>query len=467
MSKVSGLLCCLLLACASTKEGPTPANGPGETVRSPAPPVTSAAVSADPSPSTVVVHVTILEEALLQQLESHVPKEGAGETELLKKTVPYRWARSPLGLAFDRGRLILKTTVTGTVTLLGERSFPIDVKLAGEPIITADYQARLQSLEVFVKARGPVDRANAALDEHLTALLQEQLSSFKLDVRPILMGAYERIARPMMLPVPGDNACALLRIVAIEAGPTVLAGGVEKDFGVVVMPAVTLPCEVKATDPQPPLPPLANVAALPSGPFQVTIPIAAQYAELSHAMDVAMGGKLHFSKEHPGLYLEKPQVYASNETLVIRLNLGGYANAGGFNTPVDGELFLKGHPAVVDNQIIVPDLELTPGTSNALLKLKFSMDGAAIRDQAQQALRVDLAERLAGAKDKMGRELSFDDGRGCVQASVLRTEVTGIHPHKGFLRIYAQVWAQVSLSMPCPNAPAASPVVITPDAGPP
>lgn len=93
------------------------------------------------------------------------------------------------------------------------------------------------------------------------------------------------------------------------------------------------------------------------------------------------------------------------------------------------------------------------------------MDGAAIRDQAQQALRVDLAERLAGAKDKMGRELSFDDGRGCVQASVLRTEVTGIHPHKGFLRIYAQVWAQVSLSMPCPNAPVPVPVAANLDAG--
>ena len=28
---------------------------------------------------------------------------------------------------------------------------------------------------------------------------------------------------------------------------------------------------------------------------------------------------------------------------------------------------------------------------------------------------------------------------------MLRTEVTGIHPHKGFLRIYVQTWAQAHI----------------------
>jgi hypothetical protein len=230
----------------------------------------------------------------------------------------------------------------------------------------------------------------------------------------------------------------------------VLAGGVEKDFGVVVMPSVTMPCEVTAETAPAPLPALANVASLPSGPVMVTIPVAAEYEELSRAMEKAMGGQLHFSKENPGLYLEKPQVYSSNEALVIRINLGGWAQVGPMKTNVGGELFLRGHPTVVDNQVIVQDLELTPGSATSLIKLKFAMDKQAIRDAAQQAIRLDLSERLNSAREKMSKELSFEEGKGCVQANVLRTEVTGIHPHKGFLRIYVQTWAQLNLYMPCP-----------------
>jgi hypothetical protein len=439
--------------CASSKEETRPAPVPeqSETVTSDAPPSTQVPVVPDPSPSTVVVHVTILQEAIQAQLEENIPRTGAGETRVFSKVVPYKWSRGPVTVKFDRGRLVLNTTVTGVVNLLGENVFPILLNVAGEPIITADYQARLQSVEVTVNAQGSLERANKAINESLTTLLTDQLNSFRLDVRPMLLGAYQRIASPMPLPAPVDNACALLKIVSIQAGPTVLAGGVEKDFGVVVMPSVTMPCETTVEAAPAPLPPLANVASLPSGPFMVTVPVAAQYEEISWAMEKAMGGKLHFSRENPGLYLEKPQVYSSNEALVIKINLGGWAQTGPVRTNVGGELFLKGHPTVVDNQIIVQDLELTSGSSSSLLKLKFAMDRQAIRDAAQQAIRLDLSERLNTARDKMSRELSFEEGKGCVQASVLRTEVTGIHPHKGFLRIYVQTWAQLNLYMPCPG----------------
>lgn len=445
----TGLLAAgMLLSSCTGSKGESKPTGDGERVSSEAPKAAEPPVVPDPPPSRVVLHATILQTALEQQLETAIPKEGADETEVMTRKVPYRWSREPIRLKFDRGRVVLLTKVTGNASLLGERVFPIDLTIAGEPVLTADYQARMQSVEVAVKAKGPIDKVNGIIEDTLKSMLEEHLGNFVLDVRPLLMNAYQRIAKPIPLPIPGENACASFKIVAIEAAPTVLAGGIEKDFGVVVMPSVTIPCEKDTGEPAP-LPPLANVASLPSGPFQATIPIAARYEELSRAMEAAMGGKLHFSSDHPGLYLEKPRVYASNESLVIKINLGGSAKAGGAEIPVDGELFLTGHPKVVDNQIIVPDLELTPGSANALVRLKFAMDGQAIRDQAQQAIRLDLSERLAAAKDKMSTQLTFEEGNGCVRAQVLRTEITGIHPHQGFLRIYVSTYAQASLFMPC------------------
>jgi hypothetical protein len=441
--------CLVVGGCSSGKAEARPTPPPGETVASDSPQSTSAPVVPDPPPSRVVLHVTVAQEALERRLEESIPKDGTGETAVLTRTVPYRWVRDDIRVKFDRGRVVLLTKVTGTVTLLGERIFPIDLVIAGEPVMTAEYQAKLQSVEVKVTSKGPVDKANRVIEETLHGMLVEKLEGFVLDVRPILTGAYERIARPLPLPVPGENACATLRIVAIEAAPTVLAGGIEKDFGVVVLPSVTMPCE-PAPDEPPPLPLLANVASLPSGPFQVVVPVAARYDEISRSMEAAMGGRLYFSQDQPGLYLENPSVYASNESLVIKVNIGGRARVAGLETPLDGELFLTGHPKVVDNQVIVPDLELTPGSANALVRLKFAVDGKAIRDQAQQAIRLDLSERLHAAREKLSTQLNFEEGDGCVRAQVLRAEVTGIHPHQGFLRIYVSTYAQASLYMPCP-----------------
>ena len=62
----------------------------------------------------------------------------------------------------------------------------------------------------------------------------------------------------------------------------------------------------------------------------VTVPVAATYQELQKAMTQAFtGGKLYFSKEHPNLYLEKPEVYASGGQLVIKVHLDGFVKKGG------------------------------------------------------------------------------------------------------------------------------------------
>lgn len=431
-----------LTACASggsTRVHPTP------------PPEGRAGPIADPPPSRVTMHVSIFPEAMQRQLEASLPLSGAGEVPFLAgKTLSYEWTRVPFQLRFDRGRVIVRTDVTTVVKLLGDRVFNISLTVAGEPIITPDYRAALQSAEVTVTAEGSVDRLNRAIEAKLRETLLETLENFRLDVRPLLTELYARIAQPIPLPVGiGANGCASLDIAAIEAGPTVLAGGVEKDLGLVVLPSVTMPCARTSTV-VPPLPLLANVASIPSGPFTVVVPVAADYAELSNAMSASMQHRLFFSKEYPRLYLEKPQIYASEEgTLVIRLLLGGSLELAGLETPLEGELYFSGHPRLQDNEITIPDLELTPGTADGLLRLKVLLDGDSIRDQARRALRLDISERINAVKDKLSTELNFADDIGCARAELLRTEMSGIFPHQTFLRIYVTVNAQGSIYLPC------------------
>src|SRR4029077_2225032 len=125
--------------------------------------------------------------------------------------------------------------------------------------------------------------------------------------------------------------------------PTVLADGIEKDLAVVVAPSVTLPCAASAEAPL--LPPLANVAGLPTGPFTISVPVAARYEELQKAMVLAFtDGKLYFSKEFPQLYMEKPEIYASKDQLVLKLHINGPIHKFGIDMTLDGDLYMTGHP---------------------------------------------------------------------------------------------------------------------------
>ncbi|ATB42288.1 hypothetical protein CYFUS_007766 [Cystobacter fuscus] len=449
----------------------------------------------DPPPSRIVIHATIFREALIRKMAESLPRSGEGDADLLAgQKIHYTWQREPVTLKFDRGRVVVGVNVLGRFNMLGERQMPISLTIAGEPVMTADFKALLQSTEVQVVASGPVDTVNRAIEDKLRSLVGKTLDDFRFDVRPMVANAFSRLARPIEIPVGDQVACAELKVTNLEASPTVLADGFEKDLGIVVMPSVTLPCTPVASLAQAPdagtdtrlasgtpdasaqpatyvvgassgdggtpadggvvasdvrMPLLQNVSTLPSGPFKVVVPVAARYEELSKALESSMNGRLFFSESNPELYMEKPQVYPSDDTVVIRMNLGGRARVGDYSVGVGGELFFAGHPHVIDNQLSVPDLEITPGTASELVKLKFALDYASIRDQARQALRVDVSERLAAVKDKLSTEVSFDDSLGCVRGQVLRSEVTGVYPHPSFLRIYVQVDAQLGLYLPC------------------
>ena len=422
---------------------------------------------ADPVPSRIVAHVSVTSTGLKGALEDAVPGTGGGTFPLLGGERRYTWDRGPIDLGFSQGRIVLQIRVHASVAtpLRGQLTFPLDVRVEAEPIVSGEYAVKLQSVDVHVTSPDErlaiADKIAGVYDEIATPIAS-RLRAFAYDLRPLLAEAESRIARPIDLPVGAAHGCAELRVLGIEAGPTVLADGIEKDLALLVAPSVTLPCEAAQTAIEgiPSLPPLANVAMVAPGPFTVTIPIAARYEELTRAMSVAFtDGKLFFSPQYPGLFLENPELYESQGELVLKLHLQGPVHELGIDANLDGDLYFAGHPAVVDNELRIPDLEATVETKSFLLSLKAMSDGDRIRDQARQALRLDIGDRLRPVREKLSSDLTFGAASGCFHGDVDRIAVTGVYPHASYLRVYVEVTARARATVPCtPDpAPAAAP----------
>jgi hypothetical protein len=410
-------------------------------------------VIADPAPSRVVVHATATATALREALEEAIPRSGEGTFPLLRSTRRFVWKRSDLALRFDRGRLVITTHAVANADMpIGSLDIPVDLTIAAEPVIGSEYIARLSSVEVRVTSDDRVVRvadAAAGILETIRRDLDARAQAFAYDLRPALMEAVARLARPVDLPLGDARGCASLRILGIEAGPTVLADGLEKDLAMVILPQVTIPCAA-STEPSELPPPFANVASVPSGPFTVSIPIVARYDELAKAMSLAFtDGKLYFSKEHPELYLENPEVFAGKDQLVLKLRIRGPVRKFGITTTLDGDLYLTGHPVVVDNELQIPDLEPTIETSSFLLKLKDLFDRDSIRAPARAALRLDIGERIEAARSKLSTDLAFGEGKGCMKAEVHKVLVTGVHAHANYLRMHVDVTASARVLVPC------------------
>ena len=420
----------------------------------PRPAPTQSAATSDPPPSRVVAHLTMTSTGLKGALDDSVPRTGDGTFPLLGGERRYAWERAPFDLGFSQGRVTLDTRVQATVSVpLHPLSFPLDVHVVAEPIVSSEYAVKLQSIEVKVTSpdtRLAIADAAARIYDTISTALTSQLRGFVYDLKPLMNQAGARIAAPIDVPVGDAHACAELRVLGIEAGPTVLADGLEKDIALIVSPSVSLPCARTAADDPPSLPPLQNVASVPSGPFTVTIPIAARYDELTRAMSAAFtDGKLFFSTEYPELFLEKPEIYESEGELVLKLHLQGPVHKLGINAELDGDIFLAGHPSIVDNELRVPDLEPTIETRNFLLSLKAMSDGDRIRDQARQALRLDIGDRLRPVRAKLSSDLTFGTAQGCFHGDVDRIAVTGVYLHGAYLRAYVDVTARARVMVPC------------------
>ncbi len=419
----------------------------------PRPPATPSEPVADPTPSRVVLHTTITGQALTAAIEEALPKTGEGMFAFVGGDRKYTYKRGTAAVKFGQGRITIEMRADANLDMpVSSLDVGLDFKISAEPVVNSSYVAKLQSVEVKVTSTDRVVKVADSVADVLAKLqktVENKLSDFSYDLTSIVAPAYERVSRPMDLPLGEAHGCATLKLLGVEAGPTVLADGIEKDLAFIVAPQVTLPCG--AEEALSPLPPLANVASLPSGPFTVTVPIAASYEELAKAMALTFtDGKFFFSKTYPQLYMEKPEIYAAKDQLVLKLHIAGPIKTSALETTLDGDLFMSGHPTVVDNELRIPDLEPTIETSSFLLGLKAAFDGAQIRDQARAALRLDIGARMKAAKDKLSTDLSFGEGRGCLRAQAHKVEVTGVHVHASYLRVYVAVAASASVFLPCP-----------------
>jgi hypothetical protein len=443
----SVVLAALVATAACSRFGPLypPRPAPSE-----GPPI------ADPEPARVVAHLTVTAAGLRAAVDDASPRDGDGTFPLLGKDRRYTWKRDAFDVGFGQGRITLRTKVNATVeTKLKDLAVPLDLRVDAEPVISSEYVVKLQALDVAVTSSDTtmkIAEAVGGVNEKIAGAVRDKLAAFAYDLRPLLNEAYARVSQPIDVPVGDANGCAKLRVLEIEAGPTVLADGIEKDVALVVAPSVLLPCPETHVDDGVQLPPLSNVATLTPGPFTVTVPIAARYDELTRAMTAAFtDGKLFFSKEYPQAYLENPEIYESQGQLVLKLHIAGPVHVLGTDVFLNGDLYLTGHPAVVDNELRIPDLQPTIETHTFLLSLKAIRDEDKIRDEARAALRLDIGERLRSAREKLGDGLTFGGGvKGCFQGDVDRVEVTGVYPHAAYLRVYVGVTARARATMPCP-----------------
>jgi hypothetical protein len=436
-------LACSLLLLGCTRFGPV---YPSRPALHPSPLV------ADPPPSRVTAHVAVSGAGLREQLDGVVPKTGEGELGILGSNRPYRWTRGPLDVSFAMGRIVVKTSVASNVELpISSLDLPFEVQITAEPVINTGYQLKLQATEVAVRSddrRLRVVDQVAGVFDRVGKEIEQRLRAFSYELKPLLEETYQRVQKPLPLPLEGASGCAQLRVLGVEAAPLILADGIEKDFALIVAPSITIPCTPQGE--AEPLPPLANVAMVPTGPFTVTIPVVASYTELTRGLGAAFtDGKLFFSAEHPKLYLEKPELYESSGSLVLRLHIAGPVHELGIDADIDGDLYLVGRPSLVDNEIALPDLEPTIETSNFLLSLKALKDGERIKAEARKALRLDLTERLRAVRSKLSSELTFGSAQECFVGRVDKLELSELHAHQQYMRVNIVVTAQASASLPC------------------
>ncbi len=425
----------------------------------PRPPARPSALVPEPVPSRISLHLAITGPSLRQALDGVVPASGDGSVSVLGSDRAYHWQREPLDVAFAGGHVAARTKVTATIDLpISNIVVAFDVHVSAEPVINTSYAFKLQATEVNVHS----DDARLKLLDQVSGVfarvgneVEGRLRGFSYDLKPMLEQAYERVRAPMPFALGDAAGCSVLKVLGVEAAPVILADGVEKDFALVVAPSVTIPCAPVALEP---LPPLENVATVPTGPFTVTVPIVAAYSELTRGLGAAFtSGKLFFSKEHPDLYLEHPELYEADDRLVLHLHIAGPVHELAIHTFIDGELYLTGHPTLVDNEIALPDLEPTIETSNFLLSLKALSDAERIKTEARRALRIDLTERLAAVRAKLSSDLSFATPAGCIVGRVDKLELAELYPHGSYLRVHGVVTARAAASMPCsgplPSAP--------------
>ncbi|MCU0664298.1 MAG: DUF4403 family protein [Myxococcota bacterium] len=439
-----------------------------EALYPPRPPVVPGPPIADPPHTRLTLHASFTKEGLRSALDSVIPVIDKGSFSFLG-TREYRWQRGPLEIQLDNaaGKVTVQTIVKAQADLPGTTlAFDLKLVVDTQPVVASDYTVQLQTPLVVLSTDDKLLRLAEWFGGVVTMIrtsIEDKLRVMSIDLRPMLEPAYADLARPIRFPIGDAQGCVQLGVQSVEAGPTLLVGGFEKDIGVTLTPSVTLPCAAKPSSSKVELPPLRNVSAVDSSTFEVVVPVAASYDELRRAMSQAFsGGKLFFSKEQPELYLENPEIYASGGLVVVKVHIDGKARKG-ITTRIYGDIYLAGHPQVRDNELLFPDLEPTVESSNLLLRLASKLSKDDIRRQVQQALRLDISLRLAAVKETLSQRLTYvfdipgsapggQPLRGCVQAKVGRIELSDLYAHDSYLRLYVKAIGQAAAYVPCPRS---------------
>jgi hypothetical protein len=494
LSRVAAVFVALAGTSAACVTSSTTANTTTKPARAslypPRPAGASAPPLADPPLSRPTMHLTLTRAGLTALMDALVPVKDGGDYALLGARV-WGWQRGPFALAFDDARKAMTATteVTATVELPGTTlSIPLSVRADVQPVLTSEHRLVLQAVTVKVASsdrRLRLAEATAGVIAHVEQTLTEKLTTMSVDLRPTLSSLHTSLGTPLFLPLSPAQACFTLDVRALEAGPTVLADGFEKELALTVAPALTMPCTMR--DPQSPggvvvvdeamvaagtlparspLPPLKNASGVEGGPFTLTIPVAAGYDELQKAMTLAFpDGRLVFSSSQPGLFITEPEVYAADGDVVVRVRLGGFVvGPGDVQIDVDGDLYLAGRPTVRDNFLEFPDLAPTVATEQALLKAALTLKEDELTAAVKKALRLDLSARLQAVRQKLEGALTKEtvlvDGVAplCTSVEIGRIAVSEVHVHDPYLRAVVTTTALFSASLPCPGRPAAAPV---------
>src|SRR5262249_27533207 len=136
----------LLAAVAIGCSGATP-------LYPPRPPETPSEPIADPTPTRVVVHATVTAAALRAGLGRALPRPGDGTFPVIASQRRFVWQRDPVALRFVQGRIGIDLHVSATADMpIGHLDVGLDLHILAEPVVSADYQARLQSAEVTVSS---------------------------------------------------------------------------------------------------------------------------------------------------------------------------------------------------------------------------------------------------------------------------------------------------------------------------
>ena len=132
----------------------------------PRPAESAAKPIADPTPSRVVLHATITGASLRESLEQAIPRTGQGTFPMLGTERQYTWRRGNLSVRFHQGRIGIDVHVDANADMpVSSLDVPVDIAIFAEPVVSSEYSAKLQSIDVTVQSEDRVIRAaDAAAD---------------------------------------------------------------------------------------------------------------------------------------------------------------------------------------------------------------------------------------------------------------------------------------------------------------